>query len=284
KTGVTMEPFVIIGSASTVPVDLRPRKDALNYTDPSVTRNAGNITYPLDDVATIKPGTYMIYSYVLPVAGKNPDYKQKTGIGFLTFQIGTETPDKKVATNCNQCHGNTIWHLDVGPIHAEPFDTDYCLACHDYGRSGTGDGFARVGGTSTAGWGGFGAKPIAARVHGVHRGLYLEHPEEIYANNANEFSEIIFPQDIRNCVKCHSSETTGTWKAEPSRVACLSCHDSDSAKAHGALMTKDPTPADPYGKDGIETCKTCHGAGKEFSPDKAHNISNPYKPPYPRKE
>ncbi len=115
-----------------------------------------------------------------------------------------------------------------------------------------------------------------------HRGAYLEHPEEIYANNPNEFSEIIFPQDIRNCVKCHSSETTGTWKTEPSRVACLSCHDSDSAKAHGALMTKDTTPADPYGADAVETCKTCHGAGKEFSPDKVHNISNPYKPPYPR--
>ena len=138
------------------------------------------------------------------------------------------------------------------------------------------------GGTSTSGWAGFGAKPIVARVHGVHRAAYLEHPEEIYEGNPNAFNEIIFPQDIRNCTTCHDAKTTtGTWKSEPSRLACLSCHDSDSAKAHGALMTKDPTP-DPYDPDAVETCKTCHGAGKEFAPDKVHNVSNPFRPPYPR--
>lgn len=200
----------------------------------------------------------------------------------MTFQMGTETPSKKVATNCTQCHGNTIWHLDEGPIHAEPFDTDYCLACHDYGRSGTGDLFSRVGGNSTSGWAGYGAKPIAARVHGVHFGASLEHPEWVYAGNPNAFNEVVFPQDVRNCTKCHSAETTGTWKTEPSRLACTACHDSASAVAHTDLMTNDPTPSDPYGPDGTPTCKSCHGAGKEFAPDKVHNVSNPYKPPYPR--
>ena len=280
--GTTVEPFVVIGQASTAGNDLRPRTDPLNYTDPNVTRNSDNITYQLDDVASLKPGTYMIYTYVLPAAGKVPDYALKTGIGFLTFQVGTETPDKKVATNCTNCHGSNIWHLDEGPIHAEPFDTDYCTACHDYGRSGTGEGFSRTGGTSTSGWAGYGAKPLSARLHGVHRGAYLDHPENVYAGNPNAFSEVIFPQDIRNCTKCHSAETTGTWKTESSRQSCMSCHDTNSAKAHGMLMTSDPTPVDPYGPDGVETCKTCHGDGKEFAPDKVHNISDPYKPPYPR--
>jgi len=280
--GTTVEPYVVVANASTPANDLRPRSDPLNYTDPAVTRTPANITYQLDDVASLKPGTYMIYTYVLPVAGKVPDYKAKTGIGFLTFQVGTETPDKKVAANCTACHGNTIWHLDEGPIHAEPFDTDYCLACHDYGRSGTGDLFSRAGGNSTSGWAGYGAKPIGARVHGVHNGLYLDHPEWVYAGNPNAFNEIIFPQDLRNCTKCHGADTTGTWKTEPSRLACLACHDSDSARAHADLNTKDPTPADPFGSDAVETCKTCHGAGKEFSPDKVHKLSNPYVPPYPR--
>ncbi|MBI4234486.1 MAG: hypothetical protein HY686_08605 [Chloroflexi bacterium] len=285
--GTTMEPYVVIANASTATNNLRQQAAPL-YSDPLVKRTTGNITYQLDDVATVKPGTYFVYAYVLPTAGKDPDFVQKTGIGWMSFQVGTATEDKKTATNCKNCHGDTIWHLDEGPIHAEPFDTDYCLACHDYGRSGTGDLFARTGGNSTSGWAGYGAKPIVARVHGVHFGGYLEHPEWIYAGatgnaaSANAFNEIIFPQDIRNCTKCHSAETTGTWKTAPSRLACMACHDSGKATSHGALMTLDPTPLDPYGSDAVETCTVCHGTGKEFSPDKVHNVSNPYKPPYPR--
>jgi len=140
-----------------------------------------------------------------------------------------------------------------------------------------------VGGTSTGGWAGYGAKPLDARVHAIHRGAYLKHPERNYEGNPNLGAEIIFPQDIRNCTKCHDAKaTSGSWKTEASRRACLSCHDSDRNKVHGDLMTQDPTPADPYGADAIETCKTCHGASKDASPDRVHNISNPYTPPYAR--
>lgn len=295
--GTTVEPFVVTGSSTIPGNDLRSRTDKLNYTDPLVTRSADKITYALEDVATVKPGTYMIYTYVVPSGvaagtGAGPTGQpnaaakalnvSRTGIGFTTFQVGTETPEKKIATNCESCHAKTIWHLDEGPIHAEPFDTDYCLACHDYNRSGTGDLFSRVGGNSTSGWAGYGAKPIAARVHNVHFGRYLTHPEWVYAGNPNAFSEVIFPQDVRNCTKCHSAETSGTWKTEPSRLACTGCHDSPAAISHAKLMTDNPNPSDPYDPRAVETCKACHGAGREFSPDKVHNISNPYKPPYPR--
>ncbi|MBI4303988.1 MAG: hypothetical protein HY665_06605 [Chloroflexi bacterium] len=295
--GVTMEPYVIIGNVSTAGNDLRPRTDPLNYTDPDVTRNVGNITYQLDDVKDLKQGTYMIYAYHIPngvlagtgagptgqpnAAAKALDIS-RTGIGFMTFQVGTTTPDKKVATNCTNCHGNTIWHLDEGPIHAEPFDTDYCKACHDYNRSGTGEGQPTLGGTSTSGFFGYGAKPLAARLHGVHRGAYLEHPENIYAGNPNAFSEVIFPQDIRNCSKCHSAETTGTWKTEPNRLACTACHDSEAVNEHAIAMTSNVNKADPWSKDRVENCKTCHGVGKDFAVEKVHNVSNPYKPPYIR--
>ena len=284
--GVTAEPYVIAANISTFGNDLR--------SDPRAVKTAANIAYQLDDVAGLKPGTYMMYAYVntvpradvpnlvIPQAARDINFTRTHGIGFMTFQVGAETPDKKVATNCTQCHGNTIWHLDEGPLHAAPFDTDYCLACHDYSRTGTGDLFDRVGGNSTSGWAGYGAKPISARVHNVHFGRYLTHPEWVYAGNPSIFAEVIFPQDIRNCTKCHSAETTGTWKTEPSRLACTSCHDSDAALAHVTLNTLNPNPADPYDPRRTETCKTCHGAGKEFSPDKMHNISNPYKPPYPR--
>lgn len=281
--GTTMEPFVIIANASTSGNDLRKQSDPLVYVDPAVTRTAANITYQLYDVAGVQPGTYLVYMYTLPVAGKFTDMA-KTAFGLINFQIGTETGDKKVATNCKNCHGDTIWHLDEGPIHAEPFDTDFCKACHDYNRSGTGESFSRTGGTSTSGWGGFGAKPIAARVHGVHRGAYLDHPENIYAGNPNAFSEVIFPQDIRNCQKCHSSDTTGTWATQPSRLACNACHDSDKANTHAIINTFNPTPSDPWNPARIETCVICHGPDREFAVEKVHNITTPYVPPYPREK
>jgi hypothetical protein len=281
--GVVLEPDVFVAAVSTPANDLRPVTDPLDYADPKVTRTATNILYQLDDVAGLASGTYNIYVYYLPVTNKIAGLKALTGIGHLTFQVGTSTAEKKVATSCTDCHGNTIWHLAEGPIHAEPFDTDYCNACHDYGHPNTGDMFKNQGGTSLSGWSGYGAMPIVRRIHGVHRGNYLEHPEEIYANATKDtFGHIIFPQDIRNCTKCHSESST--WKENPSRMACLACHDTDEAKAHGTLMTVIPNPADPYGSGALEMCTICHGSGSSFSADKVHSIANPYVPPYPREK
>ncbi len=277
----TMDPDVTVAAAFTPSNDLRGLSDPLDYSDPKVTRTAANITYQLDDVAGLAPGTYGIYVYQIPKAGKIAGLAAPTGIGHMMFQVGTKTAEKKVATNCADCHGDTIFHLYSGPIHAEPFDTDYCNACHDYGHPSTGDMFKNQGGTSLNGWSGYGAMPIVRRVHGVHNGRYLQHPEEIYANATKAtFGEIIFPQDIRNCTKCHAE--SDTWKQKPSRVACMACHDSDEAKAHGKLMTFMMDPDDPYGPNAIESCEVCHGPGTEFSADKVHGISNPYVPPYPR--
>ncbi len=298
--GTIVEPYVVMGNVSIPANDLRPRSDPLNFTDPLVIRSADQVTYQLDDVKGLTPGTYMIYAYVIPngvlagtVAKPGPAGApnaaakalnvSRTGIGFMTFQVGAETPEKKVATGCADCHADTIWHLDEGPIHPEPFDTDYCKACHDYQRwSGTGDLFARTGGNSTSGWAGYGAKPTAPRVHNIHFGRYMENPEYGYAGNPNAFAEIIFPQDVRNCVKCHTPATTGTWKTNANRLACSGCHDGDKAITHMDLMTKNQNPSDPYDSRRVETCEVCHGAGKEFSPDKVMSIKNPYVPPYPR--
>ncbi|MBI2849324.1 MAG: hypothetical protein HYX88_04260 [Chloroflexi bacterium] len=280
--GMTQEPMVVPGRASYPTNDLRKLSDPLDYADPAVTRNVESITYDLDDVAGLLPGTYSVYVWIQPIVGRTPNFS-RPAIGFMNFQIATATEEKKVATNCTQCHGDTIWHLDEGPQHPEPFNPDYCKSCHDYARYQTGDAFPNQGGTSLNGWSGFGAVPLARRVHGVHFGRYLEHPEQIYQGNPDAFKEVIFPQDVRNCTKCHDAkETTAAWKEKPSRLACMACHDSDIANGHAEVMTLYPNPADPWSGDKVETCKICHGAGKDFAVEKMHNISNPYKPPYPR--
>lgn len=129
---------------------------------------------------------------------------------------------------------------------------------------------------------GFSSAPIARRVHGVHfarkatnatgtsvKALGLNYPYELY--NGHNVS-IVFPQDIKNCEKCHPAATTsGTWKTKPGRVACLACHDSDATYAHAVLNTVDATPtiaaaaaatttptSGPYNGDEIESCPVCH--------------------------
>jgi len=68
-------------------------------------------------------------------------------------------------------------------------------------------------------------------------------------------------------------------------MACLACHDSDAAKAHGKLMTYTfLDPDDPYGPNAVETCTICHGPGADLAADKVHSLTKPYVPPYPREK
>ncbi|MGB7292261.1 MAG: OmcA/MtrC family decaheme c-type cytochrome [Thermodesulfobacteriota bacterium] len=82
-------------------------------------------------------------------------------------------------------------------------------------------------------------------VHKIHRGAELPSvqagmPYQIIGFNDTviDFSDVEFPQDIRNCTKCHTSEATQSddYKEDPSRVACGSCHDDvdfATGKNHG---------------------------------------------------
>jgi hypothetical protein len=117
------------------------------------------------------------------------------------------------------------------------------------------------------------------------------------SNKPFDASEMLLPQDVRNCTKCHAdtAATCGAgladcgigqtcvsgkcennaWK-QPSAVACLTCHDVDDAYGHAQIMTA-ATVDGP-----VETCNVCHGEDADFAVDKVHNISKPYKAPYLR--
>ena len=214
-------------------------------------------TYDLSSVAGLEPGTYFALFMIRQASGS-------TSSNYISFQVGTATAEKVIATNCSDCHATERMHGSY------PFDPNFCKACHDYNipdPAGVYDGW---GDTNY----GFGAAPINRRVHRVHFGKYLN------TTVPHDFSDIVFPQDVRNCNKCHSE--VDTYKKEPTRLSCFSCHDSDAAVAHGTIMTIDPTPAQPWSGDEVESCETCHGPGRDFSIEKSHNISDPYVPPYPR--
>jgi hypothetical protein len=119
-----------------------------------------------------------------------------------------------------------------------------------------------------------------------------------FNNTVYNFSEVLFPQDVRNCTKCHgdtkvacssstpcgygqscagSSCVNTAWQMTGSKV-CLGCHDSGAAYEH-ALLNTGSVSGTP-----VETCNVCHGLTAEFSVAKVHNIRSPYVPPYLREK
>jgi hypothetical protein len=225
--------------------------------NPNATYAVGGISYPLDPVDDLKPGTY-VASIELANAGRIDGSNYRTpSVAKTTFQVKQAAEELAVAANCGSCHqgpNGTGFILDFSR-HYKIFDNtavDQCGACHDYQpQNATGSGWS-------------GGRPIAKRVHGVHHGSELNYPLVTvdYSNGdpvAGREWDIEFPQDIRNCETCHPAATTsGSWKTEPARLPCSGCHDSDAVTAHMKLQTWDPTPLDPWSGDEAESCQICH--------------------------
>ncbi|MDH5561217.1 MAG: OmcA/MtrC family decaheme c-type cytochrome, partial [Deltaproteobacteria bacterium] len=235
------------------------------HDDPKVTRTAGKITYQLDDVADLKPGTYVAFIEAAGYGRKSAsDFKSPTTFS-TTFQVGQAAMEANVASNCMECHSSQTIHNDR---HKTQFIVDNCGACHDY----------QTGNSQSSGW--YGAGPLSRRVHSIHFGSGLNYPKETVGYSSYMgWAEITLPQDVRNCETCHDDRVSGAtastaWMDNPNRVACMSCHDSDSAQQHAAAMTIDPTPTMPFSGDELESCKSCHGPLKGFPVANYHGMKN----------
>ena len=173
---------------------------------------------------------------------------------------------------CQSCHGVFSQGFSIhGNLRNQ---VEYCVVCHNPSVSD----FARRKGVA-------GAEPNDAPIdlkhmlHKVHTGESLEHKPYIiygFGGSANDFSEVLYPGDRRDCAKCHDPNTyllplaagvhgtlltqvsgapaveTVAGSVPPTQDACLTCHDSDAAKAHAETNT---TAA------GAEACAVCHGEG-----------------------
>ena len=264
--------FGVAGSA----VQARIRATA-NATDPKANFSGSTaITYTLDPVDDLAPGTYVI-NVEFADAGRGPtnpaeppyfDYRTPS-VKVITFQVKQAAVEKPIADGCTACHwsdAGTGFVLDP-PRHNKPFSdnaVDQCGGCHDY-NSGENPAnaypYPPASNGTLSGFGG--GHPISKRVHAVHNGSALNYPTITVAHEETaDYGRnwrITYPMDIRNCESCHSSAgTSGTWKTNPNRLACMGCHDSDAATGHMSLQTYDPTPNAPFSGDEVESCKTCH--------------------------
>lgn len=156
--------------------------------------------------------------------------------------------DKVNVSTCLSCHSQ--WRANarnVGgatPFHGgQRYDVRYCVVCHNNQRKYSGSNIAGnaviaeptidgsgnmtppAGRTNVAVLRGEAIIDLPVFAHKIHAGEHLSLHGN-YAGMGTELNEFMFPQDIRNCTKCHSSAAQAdNWKQKPSRRACGACHD-----------------------------------------------------------
>jgi len=176
--------------------------------------------------------------------------------------------------SCNECHAKLggIPGTEGASFHGgSRFDPKYCVVCHTdqrkYGRDNvTSVNYAFPGGsTRTYVADGVTVGDFPVLIHRVHKGELLIKQNYNFAGVL--LNETKFPQDIRNCTKCHDNTApkvapqATNFETVPSRLACGACHDGIDF-ATGLGMTNNGKPAGHIG--GIQNddskCALCHDA------------------------
>jgi OmcA/MtrC family decaheme c-type cytochrome len=166
-------------------------------------------------------------------------------------------------TTCNGCHNKLALH------GTNRVDTQYCVLCHNAASTD------HVTGNVV---------DFRTMVHKIHTGKYLkEKYGEIYKVENGDFSEVLFPANARNCVKCHDSTTKNAagnplnpqgdkWKTTPSKEACLSCHASATGSSWNTLHVTQLKLGASTSSISNAVCESCHGAGKPWNAEQVHWI------------
>ncbi len=212
--------------------------DAFTYTGNNVKGDLGDTTYDpsLTHRVTVyvggnRPGTGTntpdaSNSGVPAVPVLNPanalyDFIPATG---KAVGASDERRDMVDVSSCFSCHSKFEFHGGGRQ------DTRYCVVCHtDQRKYGSAEATRTATGFSgsTTKIAGVAVGDFPAFIHRIHMGEELTKTGYNYANVL--FNEVTYPQDHRNCVKCHTASSTtpqgDNWFNKPSRFACGACHD-----------------------------------------------------------
>jgi OmcA/MtrC family decaheme c-type cytochrome len=181
-----------------------------------------------------------------------------TWIPTYGYQVesGREIVDNET---CNACHDNLAVHGEAR------FDLKYCAMCHE---SYSFD--AQSGNTID----------LKVMIHKIHSGETLPSVEAGgfygifgFGNTFTDFSDVVFPQDKRNCQTCHRESDdkvpqASNWRKTVNTEACGACHDNvnwTTGVNHGGVAATN------------EQCETCHGPNSniesgDLRPQVAHLI------------
>jgi OmcA/MtrC family decaheme c-type cytochrome len=175
----------------------------------------------------------------------------------FTPATGQATPSGRdiVATaNCNGCHrqlggipGDDPESSAAGFHDGNRNETRYCVVCHTeqrkYGRTEAVADATLTFSSSTYRFWNRSLANFPNQIHHIHAGPVLAYKNYNYAGVL--FNEVLYPQDLRNCTKCHDGSANApnptpqgdNWKSVPSRLACGGCHDGiDFATGKGVTL------------------------------------------------
>jgi OmcA/MtrC family decaheme c-type cytochrome len=173
----------------------------------------------------------------------NPSYDWRPSDNATTGLFSREIAKTET---CNVCHDNLALHGGAR------FELKDCVTCHNPGSAD-----ANSGNTVA----------MTVMTHKIHQGANL--PSVInggeyciygFRDTEHCYSDVVYPQDIRNCSNCHDENDPQTpdaarWYTQPSDAACGSCHDDvnfASGENHGPNIVADNTQ-----------CVTCHASNPD---------------------
>lgn len=222
---------------------------------------------------------------------------------------------------CQRCHDGAQHGDVVVPrlsLHGANRNENLavCVVCHNPNQTDVPYRFLttdpasdpRIGGAET---------PIDFKtmVHSIHAGGFRETPFVVIgrSSSVNEFSDVRFPSELRNCSNCHidvngkgtfelplatsvlgtTVKTNSTYlvalgatrtisvnpaddvKISPIAAVCSSCHDKAEVRSHMVRRggASFATTQAAIGRTVVERCANCHGPGKTKDVRRVHQVS-----------
>ena len=240
-----------------------------NGTFTTVDVKAGSYTYrfatPLTGYDATKTQT------VLAVASRTVD--GKTSYDRETFSVRPTGPapiarEEVTDATCSSCHGDSL--ALHGGRYTKP---SQCILCHTPQSTDPQSG---------------NTVDFKVMIHKIHRGAGL--PSVVaggsyqiigFGNQAHDFSDVVYPQNIANCTSCHAGAQGDRWKSMMSKATCTSCHDT---------TIFDGTPVPPQiahsGGTGANvndaSCPTCHSPISVIAPIDASHLKGLLAPSAPQ--
>src|SRR5262249_43235302 len=167
--------------------------------------------------------------------------------------------------NCNNCHS----FLEVHGSNRN--QVEYCVLCHNPNQTDVARRPADQLPPESV--------HLKTMIHKIHTGEDLKTDFTIYGfgGSKNNFNEVRFPGDRRDCAACHvnnseqlplpetsldSQQPRGWFSPQgPATAACLACHTEKHQAAHALTMTSSQLG---------EACEACHAPDAAFSINKVH--------------
>lgn len=201
------------------------------------------------------------------------DFTVDAGGNSVTVTDPAKTRKMTDVSSCNSCHEKLALH-GGGRV-----DTQYCVMCHNPGTTDANSG---------------NNLNLATMAHKIHSGKLLysqlakggeEYTIWGYQNSKHDYAEVGFPQDLRNCSKCHSASNKSTpqgdnWKTAVSKEACLTCHANGSGsvwevgtdgKSGHKVYAGTLVGAGAAAKDLTnQQCKDCHTPSSNIASERVH--------------